>query len=225
VYHLLAAVEAASQRNSGLAIVIEGAESGYALAWAGVGFGAALLVLDLLLFTLLFSATLLRAISPAVGGAQPIRARIVIDSSATKDLELIGLPLRRNRNVTLPLDILADTGNELFIAADLRYFRLPRTIIKGANLKLFAEDVLWELDDFYDLTKAPPGIAASPTCASNFADAVQGYLKILDIPLHHSSDLSWQCGDSCYKAAEAIENARDEELAYCKALSQAPSSH
>jgi len=205
--------------------VIEGAESGYALAWAGVGFGAALLVLDLLLFTLLFSATLLRAISPAVGGAQPIRARIVIDSSATKDLELIGLPLRRNRNVTLPLDILADTGNELFIAADLRYFRLPRTIIKGANLKLFAEDVLWELDDFYDLTKAPPGIAASPTCASNFADAVQGYLKILDIPLHHSSDLSWQCGDSCYKAAEAIENARDEELAYCKALSQAPSSH
>jgi hypothetical protein len=182
---------------------------------AGMLIWVAVVALNLLLFLSIFSATTYRVIDPAYGGGKPVRARLVVDASTTPDLVRIGFPMRRSMNVSLPVDIMAESEDEIFIATDVREFRLRKALFKAADLKPFSDDVGWELKDISDLAIAPEQIMSTPDCRKSFLDVVQSQLETFGIPLHQFRDLSWQCGESCYSAADALEETRADQVKHC----------
>jgi hypothetical protein len=158
-------------------------------------------------------------IAPAYGGGRPVRARLVVDASATPDLMRIDFPMRRGTNVSLPVSILAETGDEIFIEADNLRFRVQKSVFKAANAKSFSNDVLWELKDFHELSSALHQVAASAGCPKGLSDRIDSLqhniLENFRVPLRRSDDLMWKCGLSCYAAADELEKLRTDEEQWC----------
>jgi hypothetical protein len=208
---LAISTRAASGQNGAAEIIGTPERSDKAISDAAMLLAAAIVTMVLLFFLSIFSSTTYRVIDPAYGGGRPVRARVIVDAGATSDLMQIDFPLRRGMNVSLPVDIMAESEDEIFIATDIHEFRLRKPLFKAAILKPFSDDLGWEFKDIDELVKHPDQVQSEPDCQQSFSDAVQSVLETADLPQRRSADLTWRCESTCYSTAAILEKIRAEQ--------------
>lgn len=185
---------------------------------SAIGLGIVTAV-NLLLFAEVFALTAYPLIVPAFGGGKPQRARVVLEAAAAADLARLGFPLRRGTNISLPVSIVGEGGDEVLVKTDTVRYRLQKGVVKAANPKNYPEDVLWEQMDLRDIQTAAIHAGTARDCPKDEIGRVNGriadILRNFDIQLK-DADLSWQCGLTCYDAVHYLEELAAEEGERCK---------
>lgn len=152
----------------------------------------------------------------------------MVDPAVTQDLRQMRFPLRRGISVSLPVDILAETEDDVFINTDTKFFRLQKSAFRAANAKPTPEDIVWEIQDFYDLSDAlRDGRYNCPEKEDrdHLKESEAMIIQTYRVPVRYTyADRDWKCGSSCYFAATQLEKLSDREQSLCPPQKPAPES-